>query len=107
MCDRAYQLSGHDREIMLDSLKLKGMCLFRLGSLIESVKVLYKARMLQRKINAEIEARRRARMKKEIEDEIVGYFTKRDLMNVRRAIRGRSRSFYFNNPERLPKLKAG
>ena len=81
MCDKAYELGGHDKEIMLDALKLKGMCLFRLGELIKSVKVLYKARMLQRKINEEIEARRRAREKHEVE-EIDGYFTIRDLRRI-------------------------
>lgn len=43
MCSRAYELGakdGKDREIMLDSLKLKGVCLYRLGELIEAVKVL-------------------------------------------------------------------
>ena len=105
MCDKAYELGGHDKEIMLDALKLKGMCLFRLGELIKSVKVLYKGRMLQKKINDEIEARRRAREKHEVE-EIDGYFTLRDLRRIRIWKRGRSRSFFFNNPVRLPRPKA-
>jgi len=74
---------------MLDSLKLKGICLYRLGELIESVKVLYKARMLETKIKEEIEARRRARMHVDV-DEVIGFFTAKDYKNINKK---RSKSF--------------
>ena len=94
MCSRAYELGakdGKDKEIMLDALKLKGICLYRLGELIESVKVLYKARMLQTKIWEEIEERRRAREHREV-DEVIGYFTAKDYKNFNKK---RSKSFQF------------
>lgn len=46
MCDMAINLSkeGSDKEILVDALKMKGVCEFRLGRLIKSVEVLYRAR---------------------------------------------------------------
>ena len=99
MCDKAYQLGGHDKEIMLDSLNLKGICLFRLGELIESVKVLSKARVLQKRIEDEIEERRRAREKKEV-DEVMGFFTRADYKLIYKK---RSGSFHFTNHVQISK----
>ena len=100
MCSRAYSLGakdGKDKEIMLDALKLKGVCLYRLGELIEAVKVLYKARMLQAKIDEEIEARRRAREHRVV-DEVIGYFTAMDYRNFNKK---RSKSFHFTRHTKM------
>jgi len=83
MCCVAYDLGakdGKDKEIMLDALKLIGICLYRLGELIKSVKVLSKARMIQQQIYEEIEERRRARENRVV-DEVIGYFTQMDYKN--------------------------
>ena len=66
----------------MDAMNLKGICLFRLGELIESVQVLQKARNLNDIYNAEKEERRRARMKHDDYDEVIGYFTKKDYWNI-------------------------
>ena len=94
MCSKAYELGakdGKDKDIMLDALKLKGICKYRLGELIDSVKVLYKARMLKAKIDEEVEARRKAREHKVV-DHVVGYFTISDYKNFNKK---RSQSFQF------------
>lgn len=106
MCSIAYDLGardGRDKEIMLDALKLKGICLYRLGELIKSVKVLHKARILQAKIEEEIEERRRARENRTV-DEVIGFFTQMDYKNFNKK---RSKSFHFQkpNPVRLASKK--
>jgi len=40
LCDKAYALGRDDKEIIVDAMNLKGICLFRLGNLIEAVKML-------------------------------------------------------------------
>ena len=100
MCDRACQLAGSDKEIMLDALKLKGICLFRLGKLIDSVSSIYKAKVIENRIREEEESRRLARMKQEEEDEVLGYFTRKDLLMVKRLSR-RSKSFLHKRHIRI------
>ena len=100
MCTKSYNLGardGKDKDIMLDSLKLKGVCLYRLGELIEAVKVLFKARMLQSKIDEEIEERRRARENRVV-DEVIGYFTAMDYRNFNKK---RSKSFLFTRHNKM------
>ena len=41
MTDKAIKLAGSDLEVLMDAYNLKGILLYRLGSLIESVNVLY------------------------------------------------------------------
>lgn len=67
-CDKAIEVGGSDKEIIMDAYNLKGICLFRLGSLIDAVKALYKARKIKAKIDAEIEERRLARLKVDIDE---------------------------------------
>ena len=74
MCKQAIQLGGSDKEIVLDALNLKAICMFRLGQLLESVKVLRQARNLKAKIQFEIEERRRMRIKKDDDDDLIGFF---------------------------------
>ena len=50
MTDKAIKLAGSDLEVLMDAYNLKGILLYRLGSLIESVNVLYQARRVQKKI---------------------------------------------------------
>ena len=87
---------------MLDALKLKGVCLYRLGELIEAVKVLYKARMLQQRIDEEIEEQRRKRENRSI-DEVIGYFTAMDYRNFNKK---RSKSYQFQRHKTLYLSKA-
>lgn len=93
MCDIAVQLSGLDKEIKHDALCLKGVCLFRMGQLIQAVAALYKARRIKKMIQEEIEEQRRRRMLRNIvEDPADRFFTKRDLEPLRKK---RSNSFFF------------
>ena len=50
MCSEAIKLGGNDQEIILDALKLKGVCWFRLGELRRSVEVLTKHQMMSHNI---------------------------------------------------------
>ena len=50
MTDYAIKLAGSDLEVMMDALTLKSVCLYRLGSLIESVNVMHQSRRVQKKI---------------------------------------------------------
>lgn len=50
MCEKAVELGGNDHEIKIDALNLQGVCLFRLGNLLGAVKVLFKARMIRRRV---------------------------------------------------------
>ena len=43
-CNSAIKYAGADKELILDSLSLKGICLYRLGHLIEAVRILHLAR---------------------------------------------------------------
>lgn len=79
---------------------MKGICLFRLGELIESVKVLAKARVLKKRIEDEIEERRRARMKKDEDADVLGFFTRADYKLINKK---RSGSFHFTNHVRMSK----
>lgn len=98
-CERAYKLGGNDNEIMIDALNLQGICLFRLGKLIESVKVLFKAKMIRNRLIEEEAARRERMKKKDVLDEIVGYyFTRRDFLAIAKK---RSRSFDFKRHKKL------
>ena len=40
MCEQAIKFAGNDQQIVLDSLNLKGVCLYRLGHLLEAMKTL-------------------------------------------------------------------
>ena len=51
-------MAKNDTEIKLDALNLQGVCLFRLGRLIESVKILFKGKMLKKRLDDEEEERR-------------------------------------------------
>ena len=104
MCQRAFELGHHDNKIKLDSLNLKGICLFRLGELIESVQVLQKARNLNNRILEEQEERRRAREKKEV-DEVVGYFTQKDHWNIYMKNKKRSKSFQFERHIKMRRVR--
>ena len=84
---------------MIDALNLEGICLFRLGRLIESVKVLFKAKMIRNRLIEEEAARRERMKKKDVLDEIVGYyFTRRDYLAIAKK---RSRSFDFKRHKKL------
>ena len=87
-------MGGTDKEMIMDAYNLKGICLFRLGSLIDAVKALYKARKFEAKIKQEVEDRRRARMKVVV-DEVVGFFTQKDYERMNR--KRRSNSYLFEN----------
>ena len=51
MTEKAIALAGpHDHEVVMDSYNLKGICLYRLGNLIESVNSLYQGRREFKKI---------------------------------------------------------
>lgn len=100
-CDKAIEVSGTDKEIIIDAYNLKGICLFRLGSLIEAVKALYKGRKIRAKLDQEIEERRLARLKVDV-DELVGFFTKKDLALINKK---RSNSFYFSRHKKVRKQK--
>ena len=66
--------------------------MFRLGQLIESVKVLRQARTLKAKILFDIEERRRLRMKKDEDDDLIGFFQRRDIKLMKKKL---SNSFHF------------
>ena len=44
MCNEAMKYAGNDKELVLDSLSLKGICLYRLGHLLEAMRILHLAR---------------------------------------------------------------
>ena len=44
MCNEAMKYAGSDKELVLDSLSLKGVCLYRLGHLLEAMRILHLAR---------------------------------------------------------------
>ena len=101
MCDKSYKLGGSDKLIKLDALKLKGVCLFRLGNLIDSVGALAKAKILEAQIQEEEEERRRKTIFKNSDDEIIGsYFTRKDFIMIRRYQK-RTNSFLLKRHIRM------
>ena len=43
-CNKAISHAGSDKELVLDSLSLKGICFYRLGHILEAVRILHMAR---------------------------------------------------------------
>ena len=102
MCSEAIKLGGNDQEIVLDALKLKGICWFRLGELGRSVEVLTKHQMMSFNIKSDLEAKRRARIKRNMADDIIGYFQRRDYDAMKKK-RSKSFEIEFYKKIRVPK----
>lgn len=99
MCEKAYELGGTDFEIRIDALKLHGVCLFRLGKLIDAVAILNKANLIRQRLDDEEAERRAALQKRNDMDDLCGqYFTNRDMQAINKR---RSGSFDFKRHKKM------
>lgn len=99
LCEKAHKLGGSDHEIQIDALNLQGVCLFRLGKLRDAVLSLKNAKTIRQRIDAKAELRRARMRKKDMLNELEGpYFTKRDMIAIRKK---RSQSFDFKRHKKL------
>ena len=60
MCKEAMKYAGDDKELEVDALSLQGICLYRLGHLLEATRILHQAR---REKNRLVEQRQHGKIK--------------------------------------------